>query len=257
MKKEKDIKKILKVSIVIFSVLTIINFIGIFSSSNALFEKSVDSKNSINIKSGGVYTISYNLNGGTSDNSFPSKYYITDNDITLKEPTREGYTFVGWTGTGLSALTKTAIIPKGSNENKIYTANWEANKYTAIFNGNGGSNGTSITTSYGSPLGTLPSATRTGYNFAGWFTDASGGFQISEVTTMPLNGATYYAHWNAIDYRYCGCSKYSEANEKASSCGGHVEYLGPCCDGTYNCPSVDAYYAAVCPYPVCYSTSKY
>ena len=50
MKNDKKLKKILKTSIAVFSVLTVINFIGIIGSSNALFTKSVDSKNSLNIK---------------------------------------------------------------------------------------------------------------------------------------------------------------------------------------------------------------
>ena len=35
-------------------------------------------------------------------------------------------------------------------------------------------------------------SSRTGYQFAGWYTASSGG---SKVTTIPANGTTYYAHW--------------------------------------------------------------
>ena len=45
-------------------------------------------------------------------------------------------------------------------------------------------------------MGTLPTTSRSGWNFLGWFTAASGGDKISISTQMPLNGATYYAHWS-------------------------------------------------------------
>ena len=48
-KYNKNLNKMLKTSIVTFSVLTIINCVGIIGSSNALFEKSIDSKNNLSI----------------------------------------------------------------------------------------------------------------------------------------------------------------------------------------------------------------
>ena len=71
---------------------------------------------------------------------------------------------------------------------------------TAYFNGNGGSNGSAITKPYGQALGSLPSSGRTGYTFAGWFTAASGGSQISSSTTMPSGNTTYYAQWKSNTY---------------------------------------------------------
>lgn len=71
------------------------------------------------------YTISYTLSGGTASN--PTSYTIESNAITLNNPTRAGYTFTGWTGTGLSAKTMTVTIPKGSTGNRSYTATWVVN----------------------------------------------------------------------------------------------------------------------------------
>ena len=50
---------------------------------------------------------------------------------------------------------------------------------------------------YNTELGTLGTPTRTGYTFAGWFTEATGGTQISSTTKTPVTDTTYYAHWNA------------------------------------------------------------
>lgn len=69
-------------------------------------------------------------------------------------------------------------------------------QYTNAFNANGGGtvSPASITTYYGQELGTLPTVSRSYYNFRGWFTASSGGSQISASTTMGT-GTTYYAQW--------------------------------------------------------------
>ena len=50
---------------------------------------------------------------------------IESDAITLKNPTREGYDFIGWTGTGLTEATMTVTIAKGSIGNRTYTATWK------------------------------------------------------------------------------------------------------------------------------------
>ena len=73
---------------------------------------------------------------------------------------------------------------------------------TATFNANGGSTASpsTIVKAYNNKLGTLPTTSRTGYTFAGWFTAASGGTQITADTLMPSSNTTYYAHWTANNY---------------------------------------------------------
>ena len=73
-----------------------------------------------------AYTITYVLNGGSVSGN-PSKYSASTLPITLKNPTRSGYTFTGWTGTGLSSATKSVTINKNSTGNRTYTANWTKN----------------------------------------------------------------------------------------------------------------------------------
>ena len=53
---------------------------------------------------------------------------------------------------------------------------------------------------YNSQLGTLPTPTRTGYTFDGWYTAASGGTQITSSTTMGKSSMTAYAHWTPKTY---------------------------------------------------------
>ena len=76
-----------------------------------------------------TYTIKYNLNGGTVSATNPTSYKATDADITLNNPTKQGYTFTGWTGTGLSEASKAVTIKSGSYGNREYTANYSINQY--------------------------------------------------------------------------------------------------------------------------------
>ena len=94
------------------------------------------------------YTITYDLAGGTADGN-PNTYTIEMGAFTLKNPTKSGYTFTGWSGTGLDGENNmTVTIHTGSTGNRTYTAHWRYN---------GGSSGGS--SSY--PI-TVPSKTENG-----------------------------------------------------------------------------------------------
>ena len=72
-----------------------------------------------------IATISfvYNLNGGTTSQSFESSYAPNTN-ITLINPTKEGYTFTGWTVQGTGASINGTELTIGTSDTTI-TANWE------------------------------------------------------------------------------------------------------------------------------------
>ena len=72
------------------------------------------------------YNIEYELNGGTVTGN-PTKYVKSDT-IVLKNPTRVGYNFKGWTGTDLDGVTKYVVI-ENKTGNRKYTANWEICNY--------------------------------------------------------------------------------------------------------------------------------
>ena len=73
------------------------------------------------------YKLTYNLAGGALAEgvSNPATYTVESDAITLKNPTREGYAFEGWTGTGLTEATTTVTIAKGSTGDRAYTATWK------------------------------------------------------------------------------------------------------------------------------------
>ena len=72
---------------------------------------------------------------------------------------------------------------------------------------------------YNTELGTLGTPTRTGYTFAGWFTEATGGTQISSTTKTPVTDTTYYAHWNANPLNFANqtiSKTFSTSEQKAN-----------------------------------------
>ncbi len=87
-----------------------------------------------------TYTISYDLDGGTAIDN-PIEYTVLTEDITLNKPTKSGFKFMGWTGTGLTEPTKVVTIPAGSTGNRSYTATWAVQtcEFTSeTFTSNGG-----------------------------------------------------------------------------------------------------------------------
>lgn len=151
------------------------------------------------------YTVTWNANGGTVSPASVSKTHGSTLG-TLPTPTRAAtaeysYTFAGWftAASGGTQISSTTTV----TGNVTYYAHWTATKrsYTATFNGNGGStpSPSSITKEYNAALGTLPTCSRTGYTFLGWYTASSGGTKIS-TTTVVTKDITYYAQWSINSY---------------------------------------------------------
>ena len=144
------------------------------------------------------YTITYDLDGGTAEGN-PDTYTVETDAFTLKNPTRPGYTFTGWSGTGLTGEDNlTVTIPKGSTGNRSYTAHWSLNTYSITYDLDGG-------TAFGNPDSytvesatiTLNQPTKTGYTFTGWSgTDLTG--EDNLTVTIPagsIGDRRYTAHW--------------------------------------------------------------
>ena len=161
------------------------------------------------------YTIRFYENGGDWGTSSTYKTTTTvfyeDYNIVSGNPTRTGYTFDGWytSSSGGSKVTSSTAFTNTSN--KYLYAHWDANSYTLTANANGGSipstsgwsgTGTKSTKSvdYDSSYGTLPTPTRTGYTFDGWYDASSGGNKVTSSTKMTTLGETIYAHWTANGY---------------------------------------------------------
>ena len=137
-----------------------------------------------------LYTISYNLADGVNSPENPTSYTIESGLITLKEPTRVGYTFVGWYN-GEQLVT---TIDSNTLENISLTAKWTVNSYKLTFDVDG--NLTEKNFKYGESVTAIENPTKVGHTFAGWSKE------IPE--TMPANDITVEAKWaiNSYDITY-------------------------------------------------------
>ena len=120
----------------------------------------------------------------------------------MPTPSRTGYTFNGWytasSGGSLVSSPYTPSVPYGPIN--LY-AQWSVNTYTVTYNSGGGSyisNG-----SYNAEGNiSLPTPTRAGYTFSGWYTANYNGYLISSPHTpaSPYGGITLYAKWSPHVY---------------------------------------------------------
>ena len=127
------------------------------------------------------YTIAFDTNGGSEIAPITQDY---GTEITAPDnPTREGYTFIGWD------RDIPEIMPA---ENITVTAQWEINRYTITFDTAGGSEIAPITQDYGTNITSPADPTREGYTFIGWDRD------IPEI--MPAENITVTAQWEINRY---------------------------------------------------------
>ena len=148
-----------------------------------------------------IYSISYNLNGGSISNN-PKNYNVESNSFTLPTPTRTGYTFTGWTGSNGTTPSLNVTVSKGTTGNLSYIANWKTDNYSITYNLNGGSiSNNPKNYNVESNSFTLPTPTRTGYTFTGWTgsngTTPSLNVTVSKGTTGNLS---YIANWRQNYY---------------------------------------------------------
>ena len=145
------------------------------------------------------YTITLDTSGGNALDAI--SYAVTSSPITLPTPVRTGYTFLGWTGEGITTPQTSVIIPKGSTGNKAYTANWQVIEYTITLDTNGGPVVSPIKYTVEDSF-TLPYPLRPGYEFAGWTLDGSG--MLPATTLVIYYGTTgdlhYKAEWRLAEY---------------------------------------------------------
>ncbi len=94
------------------------------------------------------------------------------------------------------------VTPYGTSDFSSSAFGYRARvSVTVTFDGNGGTpSASSMSGVAGNAYGTLPTATREGHDFAGWFTAASGGTQVTAASLFDESVTTLYAHWAAKTY---------------------------------------------------------
>lgn len=98
------------------------------------------------------------------------------------DPTKEGYTFIGWYNGESEWDFETPVTA-----DLTLTAKWQVNQYTITFDTAGGSEVAPITQDYGTTITAPANPTKTGYTFAGW--------DKTIPTTMPAGDMTITARW--------------------------------------------------------------
>ena len=122
----------------------------------------------------------------------------------LPTATRDGYGFDGWytEANGGGEKIEPNTVVSITDAQTLY-ANWIADAVTVTFDAKGGvSTQTSKTVTFGSTYGELPTATRAGYTFAGWFTEEGieGTLVTKDTQVTNSNHHTIYAHWTINQY---------------------------------------------------------
>ena len=143
------------------------------------------------------YSITYDLASGKlpAGKTNPTTY-TKESGFTLVNPTRTGYDFAGWKGTGLDQATVTVTVPAGSTGNRGYTATWTAKSYTVTFDVQGhGTAPKAQTVKYGKKAATPKDPTESGYAFGGWYQDAACKQKFS-FSTQITGDITLYAKWD-------------------------------------------------------------
>ncbi|BDD01217.1 InlB B-repeat-containing protein [Persicobacter psychrovividus] len=147
------------------------------------------------------YAISYELNDGENAIAAPTSYTYGI-EVTLPTPTKVGHTFEGWyTASDFSGDVITSISATTLGDQMFY-AKWTANEYVISYELNDGENAIAAPTSYtyGIEL-TLPTPTKVGHTFEGWFADADfSGDVITSISTTALGDQMFYAKWTANEY---------------------------------------------------------
>ena len=127
----------------------------------------------------GAYTVTFQSEGGSEVASQIRANTPADQPA---DPTKEGYTFIGWYNGESEWNFETPVTA-----DLTLTAKWQINRYTITFDTAGGSEVPSITQDYGTAITPPAAPTRTGYTFAGWDRESP--------TTMPAGDMTITARW--------------------------------------------------------------
>lgn len=132
----------------------------------------------------GAYTVTFQSEGGSEVASQIRANTPADQPA---DPTKEGYTFIGWYKGESEWNFETPVTA-----DLTLTAKWQINRYTITFDTAGGSEVPSITQDYGTAITPPAAPTRTGYTFAGW--------DKTIPATMPAENITLTAQWQVNQY---------------------------------------------------------
>lgn len=129
--------------------------------------------------------------------------------VTISARPKAGYSFVGWYNGNQLVSTSGTYSFEMSNYSVSYMAKWKANTYTVTMNVNGGAelSKNSQSVIFDNSF-SLPTTSKEGYTFAGWYLGVNGsGQQITDTAGNAVDvwniadDTIVYAKWNVINYK--------------------------------------------------------
>ena len=162
-----------------------------------------------------TYTVNYDGNGETGGSTDSSSHtYDTEKALTTNGFTKDGYTFAGWNtkddGTGDSYDDKESVENLTAVDGDTVTlyAQWKINTYTITFDLDGGEMKDGSTKDYNIKDSLiLPTPTKNGWTFNGWYVPITGGHNWTEDlygTKTSVEGkygnVTLKASWTMASY---------------------------------------------------------
>ncbi len=141
------------------------------------------------------YTVSFDSNGGSSVATQSATYNTAASKPA--DPSKTGFTFAGWF-TDKDGKNAYDFSSKVTGDITLY-AKWNINSYTVSFDSNGGSSVATQSATYNTAASKPADPSKTGFTFAGWFTDKDGknAYDFSSKVTGDI---TLYAKWNINSY---------------------------------------------------------
>jgi uncharacterized repeat protein (TIGR02543 family) len=140
-------------------------------------------------------TVTFNSKGGSSVSAQEVTYKGTASYPSI--PTKTGYTFEGWYGDSAYTGAWEFGVNRVTRDTTLY-AKWTGNICVLVLDAHGGAVSPAMhTVTYGAVVGALPTPTRSGYAFSGWYTQPGGGtpYIASTVHSSAATFTTLYARW--------------------------------------------------------------
>jgi len=149
---------------------------------------------------GKKYNITYDMYGGVNNPDNPD-YYRYNEVLTLKEPSKQGYDFSGWTIKQNYSTKNTNIIEKATTGDITAIANWTPTNYTITYDLNGGTVSNKTTYDIETTTFTLNNPIKNGYVFSGWTgTGLDESIQTVNVLKGSYGNRAYTANWTPTNY---------------------------------------------------------
>ena len=144
------------------------------------------------------YTITYNLDGGVNAASNPASYTYGTGVAGFTAASKTGYTFEGWYSDASFTMPVASISATDTGDVTLY-AKFTPESYEITYNLDGGVNAASNPASYtyGTGVTGFADASKTGYTFDGWYSDAAFTARVTSISAADMGNKTLYAKFTA------------------------------------------------------------